>query len=478
MSTALSQFQKQWHRYCLYLWATKALQAFAVAGVFLAGGLVLSGVELWWPTLLCQICLLGLVCEEWGRIEASPAKARQRIYRKHPQLAEAILAALDFQSKAPASSGTLYFRTRHLQELTTRLAEEPLTQQVPFKRNLVLAGAVMLFLGGVIGSLPHLAQYPWPWLQNQIALEDERSYRILYPAYVRKPPSVQSTLPTTLALPRGSRLEIYFTQSTISEQVKKNFFYQSQTGKQFLHWFSQKDRWVATISPLHSGRLSMKWKSEASEHALAVVPDQPPQITVIWPPHAMIFSNSHLPITFTVTDDYGLRAITLHYEVQDKGKYQETIQSFEGEFREYQETYPWELGATPVRKGDRVSAWLEVSDNDALYGPNVTHSEKFHFTVDSITTYHQTIMARLQKIVAELGQLLAFLDRRLPEETLQSEQTILKALEVLRRDAHYDSLLTDELRQFLFSELQGQILQYQKRRLALSGPPSWAGAVF
>ena len=481
MSKTLAPFQKQWQHYCLRLRLLESLKAFIAAGMLLAAIHWLGEPAFHWLVLLGQIALLLPLCGEWGRVHASKEQALRRLFLKEPLLAEGILATLDFQTGAPPSEQSAYFRARHLEALSRQLAVEKLARHVPLQLPLVWASAVILLLGGVIVVLPSLPFGLGAWLQQQDFFADERTYRILYPAYIRRPPFVEPTLPADLELPRGSRLEIFFPQGAISSAVKQGFYYQSEQGKEPLNWLSQKGAWVATLGPLHSGVLSMKWKGQRAEHRLAVVKDAPPKISVAWPSRPKIFSNSTLPLPLTATDDYGLRTIILYYKLSDKvlpdkalpdkEPYQETIQAFEGQFTIYEETYLWELGATPLRKGDRVQAWVEVSDNDAVYGPNVTLSEKFHFTVGDLKAYHEDIVERLQKIVTDLGALLAALDRRLLADTFEKEQAILKELEVLRNDAAYDVLLTEELHQFLFSELKLQILHYQQQRMALI-PPS------
>ena len=472
MSTALSQLNQQWTGYCVLIWITGSLKAFAVSGATLAGAMALWSSEFTWPILLCQILSLCLLCEEWGRIHARQDYCLRQLYRRQPKLAEAIHTALELQTRPPASPESVYFQTRHLETLARHLQEEPLPRKIPLGFPLLMTSMSVVLLIAVIWGLPHLSQSPWAWLSSKPRSPDERTYRILFPAYMRKAPLIQSQLPEQFELPRGSRLEIYFNQTTISDSVREKMFYETIQEQQALNWLPQKNRWIATISPLHSGMLSMDWNGLVTQHRIEVIKDTPPQLTVTWPQNQRIFSNSGLSITFSATDDYGLRQIILYYQLKGKGKHYETIQSFEGQFTEYQETYPWELGATFLRHGDQVTAWIEVSDNDALYGPNITLSDKFEFTIQNMKQYHQNLMARLQQIVTDLGHLLSFLDRRILKETYEKEQAILKDLKELREDAGYDRLLSDELRQFLFSELQVKILDYQKQRLKLSAPPS------
>lgn len=475
MITEFSQLAEQWKCYRFRVWIAHASLAWIVACCALLGGLLLQISPAQLSEFALQATLLFILSLEWGRIHASEEACLKRLYRAQPSLAESLHTMLDFQKATPHSSGEAYFQKKYLTTLANQLKKAPLTRLVSLKGNFLSAFILMGLIVGFLGWQPQLQGFlPNSSPTSSPTVQDNRSYRILYPAYIRKPPTVLETLPPQLPLPRGSRLEIYFDQEAIDDSLQNQSFYLVDTEKTPLYWLAQKERWMASISPLESGTLHLSWEGLESDHKIEVVKDQPPELTVTWPQQKHIFSNSSLPITFSVTDDYGLQQITLHYQIKGKSQeapHQEIIQAFEGQFTEYTETYTWELGSTALRQGDEVVAWLEASDNDVLYGPNVTVSDKFEFTVGSIQKFHEDLMERLQKLVADLGELLFLLDRKLLTDTLKKEQAIIKELAELRADFQYDSLMTDELRLLLFSEMQGQILFYQKRRLQLTIDP-------
>ncbi len=428
--------------------------------------------EFSWPVIAYQVAIILGWSIEWGRIHATTADGLKFLYRQQPKLAEAIQTTLDFQAKPSASAISAYFQTKHLDGLNAQLYNTPLTEKVPIRWSVLCAGVVYIVLGTLLFNRTHFPDTPMAWLSSEKPVHDLRTYRVLYPVYMQKQPTVYKQMPHQLTLPQGSRLEIYFNLLSLPQSVQKKTFYAVEDEQIELNWLSQKNRWLASISPLHSGTLHLHWENTNAQHLIEVVPDRPPQLTVNWPQSTHIFSNSKLPIQLSATDDYGLQQITLHYQVKQRGERQEIIQSFEGKFKTYQETYPWELGATFLRKEDTVTAWIEVSDNDALYGPNITTSDKFEFTIENINDYHQNIIERLQAIVYELGELMFFLDQKSAKKVFEKEQEILKKLKQLQADARHDRLLTEELRLFLFSELRSEIRYYQNRRLQLFPPPS------
>ncbi|MBF0288165.1 MAG: hypothetical protein HQM14_10135 [SAR324 cluster bacterium] len=469
---ALPVFEKHWNGYCFRIWITRTVRFFAIAGLVLAGAIVFWPKEFSWSVVAYQVGLILIWSIEWGRVHATEAEGIKLLYRKQPKLAEAIQTALDFQSRALASPISVYFQTKHLDDINQQLQAAPLAEAVPLIRSLFYTGTVCIFLGILVVNQPYLPDVSMTGLPSEKAANHLRTYRVLYPVYMQKPPALYTQMPHQLKLPQGSRVEIYFNLSSMSQSVQKKSFYAIHQEHIGLNWLPQKKRWIASISPLQSGTLHLYWDNLNTQHLIEVVPDNPPQLTVIWPQTQLIFSNSKLPIQLSVSDDYGLQQITLHYQVQKRGARQEIIQSFEGKFTKYQETYPWELGSTFLRQGDFVEAWIEVNDNDALNGPNITMSDTFEFTIQNINDYHQNVMERLQYIVQELGQLMWFLDQKSSIEVFEKEQKLLAQLKRLRHDAQHDRLLTKELRHFLFSELQAEILFYQNRRLQLLPPPS------
>ncbi len=471
MSTISSQFQRDFRRYRLRIHRAEMLKAFGVSGAVMAISIALAPAAFSWPYILLKTVLLLLLCSEWGRLYATPKKALARLYRHNPKLAETIHIALGF-SEEPVSSTTAYFQQRHLAHLQNELLQQPLTLYVPFVAAMIGAIVIISSLVTLGVFLPQLPQDPLAVLVPKTPpAPDHRSYRVLYPAYMRKAPEVFENLAAQLQLPRGSRLEIYLNQADLPEDVQQESVYEVNQERKSLRWLQRQDRWIASLSPQHSGTLYLAWDGQVVTHEIEVIKDAAPQLFVEWPDQNPIFSNSSLSIALTATDDYGLQTITLHYQAEGKAEQQEIIQSFEGQFREYSETYPWELGPTHLRKGDKVTAWIEASDNDTLYGPNITKSEPFTFTIEDIKAYHEDIVERLWRLDAELGNLLSLLDRKIVKDTSLKEDEILAELNQLREDSERDQLLSDELRQLLFSELELQLHFYQQKRARFAGRP-------
>ncbi len=174
-----------------------------------------------------------------------------------------------------------------------------------------------------------------------------------------------------------------------------------------MQWVPQQQRWRSALTPLKTGTLFLEWRQQSV--AVEVIPDLSPTVMVLWPPDKYIFDLSQLQVELEAKDDYGLRQILLRYRNEATGIIErEIIQSFEGDFKNYEESYLWELSATPLRAGDNVTAWIEVSDSDTFQGPNVTRSEEFRFEVRSQRSSMSTSSVSSVKWIGSFGTCYPF----------------------------------------------------------------------
>ena len=396
-----------------------------------------------------------------------PSRCLTELYRKDPTFAEALHSSLQLQAQPNSTPAASFFRNRFEQQLQGRLELPQVTELLPRWR--ALAGAAL--------ALQTVALIGGWWLPLQTAerslpatelLQIPHSYRVLYPSYLKRDSDVFAELPSQLKLPVGSRLEIFLEDELPSSD--QSHFQPIRGQEQALQWLAQQQRWQTALTPRETGTLFLDWRQQSV--AIEVIPDQAPEVMVLWPPDKYIFDLSQLRVELEASDDYGLRQILLRYRVEQSGEVErEIIQSFEGDFREYEESYLWELSATPLRAGDNVTAWIEVHDSDTFQGPNVTQSEEFQFEVRSQREFHEYILSLFRKTDGELRQLLSYLDRKLIPETTAQEDEIEALLNFLQEEANYDRLLSDGLRNFI-GELRYQLRYYQKMRGELEVPPS------
>ena len=407
------------------------------------------------------VCIIG----SW--LLHRPAYCLQKLYRQDPTFAEALHSSLQFREKPPVSRTANIFLKRFEKQLLECLEAEETHKLLPPWRTLAgvaLSLQIVVWVGG--WWLPRYLVNQGPTVAE--ALQIPHSYRILYPAYLKRDSKVFAVLPNELQIPAGSRLEIFLERGLPDSD--QSAYRPIQGEFQPLQWVPQQRRWRSALTPLKTGTLFLEWRQQSI--AVEVIPDLNPTVTVLWPPDKYIFDLSQLKVELEAKDDYGLHQILLRYSNESTGTIErEIIQSFEGDFKIYKESYFWELSATPLRAGDNVTAWIEVSDSDTFQGPNVTQSEKFRFEVRSQREFHEYILRLFREVDRELRDLLSVLDRQLVVETTDQENLIEELLNFLQEEANYDRLLSDSLRGFI-GELRFQLQYYQRKREQLAVPPS------
>ena len=407
------------------------------------------------------VCIIG----SW--LLHRPAYCLQKLYRQDPTFAEALHSSLQFREKPPVSRTANIFLKRFEKQLLECLEAEETHKLLPPWRTLAgvaLSLQIVVWVGG--WWLPRYLVNQGPTVAE--ALQIPHSYRILYPAYLKRDSKVFAVLPNELQIPAGSRLEIFLERGLPDSD--QSAYRPIQGEFQPLQWVPQQRRWRSALTPLKTGTLFLEWRQQSI--AVEVIPDLNPTVTVLWPPDKYIFDLSQLKVELEAKDDYGLHQILLRYSNESTGTIErEIIQSFEGDFKIYKESYFWELSATPLRAGDNVTAWIEVSDSDTFQGPNVTQSEKFRFKVRSQREFHEYILRLFREVDRELRDLLSVLDRQLVVETTDQENLIEELLNFLQEEANYDRLLSDSLRGFI-GELRFQLQYYQRKREQLAVPPS------
>ena len=459
--------QRWFDQYCRNLRLQFAGRSCAGAACLLLASLLLQSPIIPFLNFLIGSFAILAVCLIGTWLLHRPEYCLQKLYRLDPAFAEALQSSLQFRENPPVSLTTNIFLERFEKQLLECLEAEETQKLLPPWRTLAgvaLSLQIIVWVGG--WWLPQYLINQGPTVAE--ALQIPHSYRILYPAYLNRDSKVFSMLPNELQIPAGSRLEIFLEQGL--PDGDQSAYRPIQGESQPLQWVPQQRRWRSALTPLETGTLFLEWRQQSI--AVEVIPDLSPKVIVLWPPDKYIFDLSQLQVKLEAKDDYGLHQILLRYRNESTETLErEIIQSFEGDFKIYQESYLWEISATPLRAGDNVTAWIEVSDSDTFQGPNVTLSEKFRFEVRSQREFHKYILRLFRKVDRELRDLLSVLDRQLVVETADQENLIEELLNFLQEEANYDRLLSDGLRGFI-GELRFQLRYYQRKREELAVPPS------
>jgi hypothetical protein len=112
---------------------------------------------------------------------------------------------------------------------------------------------------------------------------------------------------------------------------------------------------------------------------IILVPDQPPSITVTWPPRReeLVTNRATLLVAFEARDDFGLGSVRLHFAVNwiEGAKFRTLDLDLGGENpRSLNRRFEWRLDRIqpPIQEGDVIDYWFEARDNNTETGPGTT----------------------------------------------------------------------------------------------------------
>lgn len=175
-------------------------------------------------------------------------------------------------------------------------------------------------------------------------------------------------------------------------------------------------------------------ESRRIERNITVQHDNPPRIEIIYPPRDTTLSQSlRQNIVFLGSDDYGLRDLTLHYEIESP-RFSQLEQETRSKVikagiakKSLEFEYLFNLGNEFLLPGDRVIYWAELSDNSP-------------FDQSSLSPRHILRLPSIEEIFQEFEQQ----DKQqteIIEKTLEQSDELLrefdeKRLELMKKDEY------------------------------------------
>lgn len=104
-------------------------------------------------------------------------------------------------------------------------------------------------------------------------------------------------------------------------------------------------------------------KSRPEEKQIRILPDDPPQIRIIFPGEDVTLNqNLILPLIISANDDFGLANFSLHYQINTKEPTVINIRSVIAN-KLYNTDYLWDMSPLGLFPGDVVTYWAEIYDN-------------------------------------------------------------------------------------------------------------------
>lgn len=145
-------------------------------------------------------------------------------------------------------------------------------------------------------------------------------------------------------------------------------------------------------------------KSHPEEKFIRVLPDDPPQIRIVFPGEdTTLNQNLMLPLIISADDDFGLANSSLYYQVNAEAVQSVNIQNvIPGKM--FNTDYLWDMNSLGLFPGDVVSYWAEIWDNAPQ--PQKGISNRFRVRLPSISEIYAEIEREENRGKDELSQTL------------------------------------------------------------------------
>jgi hypothetical protein len=120
-------------------------------------------------------------------------------------------------------------------------------------------------------------------------------------------------------------------------------------------------------------------KSQPEEKTISMIPDQPPEVRIVFPGQDVTLNqNLILLLIVSADDDFGLRNLSLHYQVNEAPERFNVLQSvIPGKMLTLD--YSFDMTGLGLFPGDNVFYWAEIYDNSPDQQKAISARYKAHF---------------------------------------------------------------------------------------------------
>jgi len=275
--------------------------------------------------------------------------------------------------------------------------------------------------GGFKSKSYTLAVIPKPSILNFSA-------NLHYPVYLGKKNEVSSNM-GDIAVPQGTEITWRFeTQNTDEIGIKFGSGTKTTNAErkeEQLFVFSKKMMKDDTYS-LYVNNFSLG-RADSIQYRVTVKPDLFPSINVAQIDDTT--NNKVLYFTGDAADDYGIRDIVFHYQIQEKegnNKFasQKYIHKLLGKAA-VKFTHVFDLSEIEMKAGERVNLYFEVWDNDGVTGSKNTRSQMMTYVLPSIDEMQKNVEEKNEEIKDDL-QAYAKDAKELQQELKELQEKMLE----------------------------------------------------
>lgn len=248
-----------------------------------------------------------------------------------------------------------------------------------------------------------------PEKEIQYAIED-LSLTFHYPAYTRKKPHTQEASDGKIKVLAGTEIVLRGTVNVPVEGASLVLNGKDDLSMTVHNQTALEGRFIAKEAGFYQFRMKSPQGEKtllADKYPVALIKDKAPRIMLrVGNPKPVYYLADKIQLYYEGQDDFGIEKIDLVIDIEGRIQ-RKTIKRIKGTQKEIKDSYMWELSTMDSRPGDRVHYYLEIEDNDNVFGPNTSQSEVFSFDLFDQEKNRLDLLALQEQLVDKMVALLA-----------------------------------------------------------------------
>ena len=246
-----------------------------------------------------------------------------------------------------------------------------------------------------------------------------------YPAYTRLPAETQSVTRGDISALEGTAVTVVVNLDRHAEGMRWTLPGGATSELTALSPRRFQGRFTVRGNGEYKVVATTKKETLAETYRIVALPDQPPLLTVIQPEGDIdLPEGQKIPVWAAATDDYGLARLTLVARTEQGAVVRVPLARWPDEPRDASAGVDWDASGLALLPGQSAAFHLELADNDAFGGPNVTVSRTFTLRFPLLSELYESLEQSHDSTVAELEQ-----DAKQQKELTRQVEELAKSLQ-------------------------------------------------
>jgi len=226
-----------------------------------------------------------------------------------------------------------------------------------------------------------------------------------FPAYTKLPAETQSMTRGDVSALKGTKVTVVANLDRHADGVRWTLPGRAPEAMTALSPRRFKGEFTVGAGGEYGIEATVGAKTIQETYRIEPVADQPPLLTVIQPEGDLdLPEGQRIPIWAAATDDYGLTRLTLVAQAEKGPELRVPLARWADEPRDASAGVDWDASPLALLPGQSATFHIEVADNDAVGGPNVTMSRTFTLRFPLLSELYKSLADQHDSTTAALEQ--------------------------------------------------------------------------